>query len=197
MIRQGQGPFGAITLDVLDRRIIKLLRDNARRSYADIARAVGVSEPTIRNRVDRLLRTGAILPHTRVNPVVLGFAVDAMVGIRVDRGRAGEVGAQLARMEHVSYVAYTTGGFDLLVEAHLPDNEGLYRFLNEDLPVVEGVNYTETWHILRTEKLNDEWEGENIERPLPPQADTATETRRRARGALGKDVAAGTPHGTE
>jgi Lrp/AsnC family transcriptional regulator for asnA, asnC and gidA len=163
-MRQGPGPFGEIELDDFDRQIIKLLRDNSRTSYADIARAVGVSEPTVRNRVDRLIRTGAILPHTRVNPVVLGFPVDAMVGIRVERGRAADVGAQLARMEHVSYVAYTTGGFDLLVEAHLPDNEGLYRFLNEDLPTVEGVQYTETWHILRTEKLNDEWEGENIER---------------------------------
>jgi Lrp/AsnC family transcriptional regulator, regulator for asnA, asnC and gidA len=198
MIRQGQGPFGTITLDDLDRRIIKLLRHNARRSYADIARAVGVSEPTIRNRVDRMLRTGAILPHTRVNPVVLGFPVDAMVGIRVDRGCAGEVGAKLAKMEHVSYVAYTTGGFDLLVEAHLPDNEGLYRFLNEDLPTVEGVNHTETWHILRTEKLNDEWEGENIERPLPQEGGTPSVVRRRPRGAaLGQDAAAGTLRGTE
>ena len=113
---------------------------------------------------------GAILRSTRVNQVVLGFAVDAMVGIRVDRGRAAEVGARLAEMENVAYVAYTTGGFDLLIEAYLRTNEELYVFLNEDLAKIEGIAHTETWHILRTEKLNDEWEGENVgQAPLVDQ----------------------------
>ena len=62
MIRWGQAPFGTVEMDDLDRRILKLLRPNARRSFASIARAVGVSEPTVRNRVDRLVRQGAILP---------------------------------------------------------------------------------------------------------------------------------------
>jgi len=162
MIRQGQAPHGTITLDELDRRIVHLLRPNSRRSYADIARHVGVSEPTVRNRVEGMSEAGAILHSTRVNQVVLGFAVDAMVGIRVDRGRAAEVGARLAEMENVAYVAYTTGGFDLLIEAYLRTNEELYVFLNEDLAKIEGIAHTETWHILRTEKLNDEWEGENV-----------------------------------
>ncbi|MBM3148180.1 MAG: Lrp/AsnC family transcriptional regulator [Actinobacteria bacterium] len=168
MVRQGQTPFGTVDLDDLDRRIIGHLRDNARRSYADIARTVGVSEPTIRNRVDRMIRTGAILPKTRVNPEALGFPVDAMIGIRVDRGRMPEVGARLAGMEHVAYVAYTTGTFDILIEAYFEDKDGLYDFLNGPLATVEGINYTETWHVLRTEKYNTEWEGENV--GLPPLA---------------------------
>ena len=162
MIRQGQAPHGTLTLDELDRRIVQLLRPNSRRSYADIARRVGVSEPTVRNRVERMSEAGAILHFTRVNQVVLGFPVDAMVGIRVDRGRAAEVGARLAEMANVAYVAYTTGGFDLLIEAYLRSNEELYVFLNEELAKIEGIAHTETWHILRTEKVNDEWEGENV-----------------------------------
>ena len=67
-------------------------------------------------------------------------------------------------MENVAYVGYTTGSFDILIEAHLPDNEGLYKFLNEDLEEIEGIAYTETWHILRTDKTNFEWEGENVGR---------------------------------
>ena len=61
---------------------------------------------------------------------------------------------------------YTTGSFDILIEAHLPDNEGLYKFLNEELEKIEGIAYTETWHILRTDKTNFEWEGENVGRRL-------------------------------
>ncbi len=164
MIRAGQAPFGSTEMDDLDRRIMRLLRPNARRSYASIARAVGVSEPTVRNRVDRLIKRGAILPMARVNPAAIGFPVDAMVGIRVNRGYAKAVGAHLAAMENVSYVGYTTGSFDILIEAHLPDNEGLYSFLNEDLDQIEGIAHTETWHILRADKVNFEWDGENVGR---------------------------------
>jgi len=165
MVRQGQTPFGTVELDDLDRQIIGHLRANARRSYADISRAVGVSEPTARNRIERLVRTGAILTGTRVNPEALGFPVDAMIGIRVDRGRVPEVGEQLAGMEHVAYVAYTTGTFDLLIEAYFQDKERLYDFLNGPLASVEGINDTETWHVLRTGKYNTEWEGENVDGP--------------------------------
>ena len=67
-------------------------------------------------------------------------------------------------MDNVAYVAYTTGSFDILIEAHLPDNEGLFMFLNEDLEHIDGIVYKETWHVLRTEKTNFEWEGENVGR---------------------------------
>jgi len=177
MIRAGQAPFGPTDLDDLDRRIMKLMRPNARRSYASIARAIGVSEPTVRNRVDRLIKRGAILPMTRINPAAIGFPVDAMVGIRVNRGYAKGVGARLAAMENVAYVGYTTGSFDILIEAHLADNEGLYRFLNEDLEEIEGIAYTETWHILRTDKVNFEWEGEDVGRdPLAGDEEVGEES---------------------
>jgi len=166
MIRPGHAPFGPIEMDELDRRIMRLLRPNGRRSYASIARATSVSEPTVRNRVERMVKHGAILPMARVNPAVIGFPVDAMVGIRVSRGCAKGVAERLAAMEHVAYVGYTTGSFDILIEVYLPDNEGLYAFLNEDLEEIEGIAHTETWHILRTDKHPFEWEGENIGREL-------------------------------
>lgn len=190
MVRQGQTPFGTVELDDLDRHIVQQLRDNARRSYADISRAVGVSEPTIRNRVERLVSTGAILPKTRVNPEVLGFPIDAMIGIRVDRGRMPEVGTRLAQMDHISYVAYTTGTFDILIEAYFQDKEGLYDFLNGPLAGVEGINYTETWHVLRIEKYNSEWEGENVDRPpLGRVAGRRGPAGRAGGGAKGSDSA--------
>ena len=162
MIRWGEAPAGTTELDELDRRILKLLRPNARRSYASIAREVGVSEPTVRNRVDRLIKRAAILPWTGVNPAAIGLPVDAMVGIRVNRGYGKGVGQRLAAMENVAYVGYTTGSFDILIEVHLPDNDALYRFLNEDLDEIEGIAYTDTWHILRTDTTNFEWEGEDV-----------------------------------
>jgi len=170
MTRVGSTPAGTVEMDELDRRIMQLLRPNARRSYASIARAIGVSEPTVRSRVARLVKGGAILPWARVNPAAIGFPVDAMVGIRVKQGCSKQVGAKLAAMENVAYVAYTTGSFDILIEAFLPDTEGLFRFLNEDLEAVDGIAHTETWHVLRTEKFFYNWEGEYVGLDSPADA---------------------------
>jgi Lrp/AsnC family transcriptional regulator for asnA, asnC and gidA len=161
-----------VALDVLDRRIIQLLRYDGRRSYADIARLVHVSEPTVRKRVDRLIRTGAIYVVARVNPAAIGFAIDAMVGIRVKRGTVQQVGLRLAAMENVAYVGYMTGGFDIFIEVFLPDTEGLFAFLNTDLAAIEDITHAEAWHVLRTEKFSYTWEGETVPNdPLPTPSD--------------------------
>ena len=155
-------PHGAVSLDELDRRIVKLLRHDGRLAYAQIARTVGVSEPTVRKRVDRLVHGGAVFIEARVNPAPIGFPIDALIGVRAVPGRVKEVGRKLVAMENVAYVAYLAGSFDIMIEAFLPDTEGLFKFLNEDLENVQGISYTETWHVLRTEKFFYNWPGENV-----------------------------------
>ncbi len=162
LIRQGSIPRGTLALDDLDRQIMKLLRHDGRLTYAQIARTVGVSEPTVRKRIDRLVQGGAIIIMARVNPAPIGFPIDAFIGVRAVRGRVMEVGEKLAAMENVAYVAYVAGSFDIMIEAFLPDTEGLFRFLNEDLEAVDGISYTETWNVLRTEKFFYNWEGEDV-----------------------------------
>ena len=176
IVRQGSAPHGSVELDEVDRQIMRLLRRDGRLTYAHIARSVGVSEPTVRKRVDRLLHAGAIYIVARVNPAPIGFPIDAVVGIRVERGRVQEVGRRLAEMETVAYVSYLAGSFDIMIEAFLPDTEGLFKFLNEDLERIDGITHTETWHVLRTDKFNYMWEGENVGLgPLPDEAGRAAE----------------------
>jgi Lrp/AsnC family transcriptional regulator for asnA, asnC and gidA len=171
LVRQGSMPHGSLTLDELDRHIMKLLRHDGRLSYARIARTVGVSEPTVRKRIDRLVYAGAIMIMARVNPAPIGFPIDAFIGIKAVRGRVKEVGTRLAGMENVAYVAYLAGSFDILIEAFLPDTEGLFKFLNEDLEAIDGISATETWHVMRTEKFFYNWEGENVGLAPPDGAD--------------------------
>ncbi len=161
-VRLGSLPHGTIELDDVDRHIMKLLRHDGRLSYAHIARTVSLSEPTIRKRIDRLVHAGAIINAARINPAPIGFPIDAMIGIRVVRGRVKEVGRELAQMENVAYVAYVAGSFDIIIEAFLPHTEGLFKFLNEDLDHIDGIASTETWNVLRTEKFFYNWEGEDV-----------------------------------
>jgi Lrp/AsnC family transcriptional regulator for asnA, asnC and gidA len=190
VVRQGSMPHGTVKLDDLDRRIMKLLRHDGRLAYAHIARSVGVSEPTVRKRVDRLVHAGAIVIMARVNPAPIGFRIDAFIAIRTVRGRVREVGAKLAEMENVAYVAYLAGSFDIMIEAFLSDTEDLFKFLNQDLEAIDGISHTETWHVLRTEKFYYNWEGEDIGvTSAEPQAQAVqsdgktTKRRRRAKPA--------------
>ena len=177
IVRHGSAPYGTVSLDAVDRRIVQLLRHDGRRSYADIARLVGVSEPTVRKRVDRLVQTGAIFVVARVNPAAIGFPVDAIVGVRVKRGGVQRVGERLAAMDHVAYVAYMTGGFDIFIEVFLADTEALFTFLNEDLAAIEEITDAEAWHVLRTEKFSYTWEGETV--IATPGPDVKTDIRGR------------------
>jgi Lrp/AsnC family transcriptional regulator for asnA, asnC and gidA len=161
-VRLGSLPHGTIELDDLDRRIMKLLRHDGRLSYAHIARTVGLSEPTVRKRIDRLVNAGAIINAARINPAPIGFPIDAMIGLRVVRGRVKGVGRRLAGVDDVAYVAYVAGSFDIIIEAFLPHTEGLFKFLNEDLDRIDGIASTETWNVLRTEKFFYNWEGEDV-----------------------------------
>ena len=88
-------------------------------------------------------------------------------------------------MENVAYVAYVAGSFDIMIEAFLPDTEGLFRFLNEDLEAIDGISYTETWNVLRTEKFFYNWEGENVglRPPSAARGRRATPRRRAAAAA--------------
>ncbi|RPI10691.1 MAG: Lrp/AsnC family transcriptional regulator [Actinobacteria bacterium] len=170
MVRQGSAPFGSITLDELDRAILLLLREDGRRSNADIAREVGVSQPTVRQRLDRILRSGDAYVTVRVNPAAIGYPIDAVINLRVSGRNVREVGEQIAVMEYVSYVGYLIGSYDIQVEAFLRDNDHLFQFVTEVITPIEGVASVETYVVVRTEKFNYKWEGE----ALGSTAETAT-----------------------
>lgn len=162
MVFQGSAPFGSITLDELDRAILRLLREDGRRSYADIARAVGVSQPTVRQRLDRIVDSGAAYVTVRVNPAAIGFPVDAVICLKVSGRNVREVGEQIAAMENVAYVGYLIGYYDIQVEAFLRDNDHLFQFVTEEVSTIEGVASVETWMVMRTQKFNYKWEGEAL-----------------------------------
>jgi Lrp/AsnC family transcriptional regulator for asnA, asnC and gidA len=159
---------GLVRVDDLDRTIIGLLRRDGRRPFADIARRAGVAEGTVASRVDRLVRGGAMHVIAQVDWPSAGFPVHVNVGVKVTRGRVVQVGERLAAHDNVSFVGYTTGDFDLLVEAFLPDDASLLQFIDSDVGAIPAVDSVETWHVLRVTKSNHEWEGERLcRRPSP------------------------------
>ncbi len=191
MTRQGSAPFGAVALDEVDRAILRLLREDGRRSNAAIARAVGVSQPTVRQRIDRLVNSGVAHVTVRINPAAIGYPVDAVLNIKVSGRNLRSVGEQIAAMENVSYVGYLSGAHDIQVEAFLRDNDDLFRFVTEELMPIEGVASVETSMVMRTEKFNYKWEGEAIGSMSEPATGHPAEYAGRARVKLAGGRGAG------
>lgn len=144
-------------LDQIDVAIIRLLQEKGRTPNAHIARVLGVSEPTVRKRIDQMVDDGLIKVVAVLNPHRTGYATDVLIGIRVEPGKLLDVGEALSSLDQVVYIGYTTGRYDILAEALFRDDESLLDFLERDLPGLGGIVGTETYHVLRTRKINYEW----------------------------------------
>lgn len=144
-------------LDSVDLAIVGMLQEQGRTTNAHIARVLGVSEPTVRKRIDRLVADEIIKLVAVLNPRKTGYQTDVLIGIRVEPGNLLTVGEALSRCEEVVYLGYTTGRHDILVEMLFRDDEALFEFLNQQMPAVGSIVSTETYHVLRTGKINYDW----------------------------------------
>lgn len=136
--------------DEIDWKIIEILRENFVPNNA-IARDLGVSEGMIRQRVKRLKEAGILKIKALINPDVLENLQLAMVAINITESALLKKRAdQIASLENVLSVSFTSGRYDLFAEVLVTSNRDLVRFLTEELPNVEGVTNTETFMMLRS-----------------------------------------------
>jgi Lrp/AsnC family transcriptional regulator for asnA, asnC and gidA len=130
-----------IPLDEIDHQLIGLLQRDGRASYAELAPAVGLSAPAVRQRVQRLIEGGVVQIVAVTDPLALGLPVMALVGIRVS-GDALAVADALGTIERVIYVVVTSGAYDLFAEVVCQDMTELFTIINTQIrpmPDVAGV----------------------------------------------------------
>ena len=116
-----------LALDDVNKQIIEHLQRDGRMSYATLAKIIGLSEAAVRQRVQRLLDGGLMQIVAVTDPLTLGFARQAMVGIKVQRRHARDRRRSWPPIPEVDYVVICAGGFDLLVELVCTDDEHLLR----------------------------------------------------------------------
>jgi Lrp/AsnC family transcriptional regulator, regulator for asnA, asnC and gidA len=143
-------------LDEVSKAIIEQLQQDGRRSYAAIGKVVGLSEAAVRQRVQRLIESGVMQVVAVTDPIELGFARQAMVGIRV-RGPLEEAADRLAELDEIDYVVVTAGSFDLLVEAVCESDDHLLELISEKIRTIPGVESTETFMYLKLRKQTYSW----------------------------------------
>jgi Lrp/AsnC family transcriptional regulator, regulator for asnA, asnC and gidA len=143
-------------LDDVGKAIVEQLQEDGRRPYATIARAVGLSEAAVRQRVQRLQEAGVIQIVAVTDPLQLGFQRQAMVGVRAD-GDVVELADALAEMPEVDYVVITAGSFDVLAEAVCEDDEHLLELVGRRIRALPGVRSTETFVYMKLRKQHYNW----------------------------------------
>lgn len=143
-------------LDQRSKRIIEQLQEDGRRSYAAIARAVGLSEAATRQRVQRLLDERIVQIAAVTDAAAVGFRRQALIGVCVD-GDLRAAAAKLSALPEADYVVVCAGRYDLLVELICEDDEHLLRAVDDGIRAVPGVRSTEAFVYLRLEKESYQW----------------------------------------
>ena len=143
-------------LDEVSKLIIEQLQKDGRKSYAEIGKAVGLSEAAVRQRVSKLTDAGIMQIVAVTEPSQLGFHRQAMIGIRVN-GDARRVADTLKAIDQVDYLVLTTGRFDILAEIVCVDDHELREILHGSIRTIDGVVDTETFTYLSLEKEHYDW----------------------------------------
>ena len=139
-------------IDETDRKIIARLREDARQSNAAIARAIGVSEATIRRRIKLMIGDGTLSVTVVPNPAKFGLNTSAIIGIDVQPDILEKVAGALSEREEIGFLGVSTGRYDLLAWIQVKSLEELREFLEGFLAKVRGVRKTETLVLLDIKK---------------------------------------------
>jgi Lrp/AsnC family transcriptional regulator for asnA, asnC and gidA len=142
--------------DAHDKAIIAELQRDGRASYAAIGQAVGLSETAVRNRVKRLTDAGVMQIVAVTDPTQLGFARQAMIGIRAS-GALEPVAEALAALPEVDYVVITAGSYDVLAEVVCESDSHLLDLVSNRIRRIEGVRETDTLMYLKLQQQTYAW----------------------------------------
>ena len=129
----------------IDRTIIRLLQRDARSSYAELSRLAAIPESTVRRRLDRLQAEGLIDFAVIVDPTMLGYEFQAMVGLKIELRQLDAIAAALREMPEVTYAVFLTGNFDVMLQIVVPSQGDLVEFLTKRLAPIDGIRSTETF----------------------------------------------------
>jgi DNA-binding Lrp family transcriptional regulator len=138
-------------MDDIDRRIVALLRENARRSFKDIGGHVHLTAPAVKRRVDRLEAEGVILGYTTiVDPGAFGWHAEAFVDLFCEGSMPGEAIKRAVEGEPGVVSAHTVAGeASALLHVRAGDTQDLELAL-ERIRATEGVTRTVTEVVLST-----------------------------------------------
>ncbi len=139
-------------LDRTDLSILRVLQENARKSYRDIARELGMSLNTVSSRVKKMEGEGVITGYsTLVDPSKTGYDMTAIIGVQISKGKLMDVQRKIAADKHISAVYDVTGEWDSIIIARFASRNDLNAFIKK-VATMEYIERTMTQVVLNTVK---------------------------------------------
>ncbi|MEU6026824.1 Lrp/AsnC family transcriptional regulator [Streptomyces tauricus] len=164
----------SVVLDPVDLHLLRLLQNDARTTYRDLAAQIGVAPSTCLDRVTRLRRSGVILGHQlRLDPAKLGRGLEALLSVQVRPHRRELVGPFVERIRSLPEsrtVFHLTGPDDYLVHVAVADMADLQRLVLDGFTAHREVARVETRLIFQ------QWDCGPLLRPDPQGATTSGAT---------------------
>jgi DNA-binding Lrp family transcriptional regulator len=143
--------------DQTDHKIILALHKDARTSASEIARDLNANERTIRKRIDRLVRLGAVRLTAIIDPEAFGYKTAVDIFLEVDPECEEAVIETFLKTREVSYIALGQGTKDLSIECRFQTNNDMHEFLRKKLPTIDGVTIRGYSLVPRIIRNIDEW----------------------------------------
>ncbi|MEE8816562.1 MAG: Lrp/AsnC family transcriptional regulator [Lachnospiraceae bacterium] len=119
-------------LDTIDKKILELLRANARTPVKDIAAAVFLSSPAVSNRIEKLESAGIIRGyHAQIDYRQFGYGIKAFINLEVAPSQKKEFYPYIRTVDNVIECNCVTGDYSMLIETAFQTTEQLDHFINE------------------------------------------------------------------
>ena len=144
-----------ISIDGIDKIIIKHLLEDARTPIQILANMSGISGAAVHQRLKKMEKAKVIKgSQVILNPKILGYNTVAFIGIYLDKAiRNPDAVRKLSGIPEVIECHYTTGNWSIFAKLICRDNEHLMELLNKKIQPVDGVSRTETFISLQ-EQIN-------------------------------------------
>jgi len=144
-------------LDQIDCQMIELLQKDGRISNTDIAKEIGLSEATVRTRLNRLIEEEYIQIVAVSNPIKLGFKIVGNIRVHVDIKKMDKIIGELKKLKPLWFIVQSTGGTGIDGEFIVKNLEELNELIFEKINKIDGVRKTETSLFLNYIKRQYDW----------------------------------------
>ena len=137
-------------IDDLDRKILRMITQNARIPFKDVADMCGASRAAVHQRVQKMFDTGVIMGSGyQVNPKMLGYNLCVFIGITLEKGSMyNQVVNALEQIPEVVESQFTLGAYAMLVKMYAKNDQHLFKLLNDTIQSIPGISKTETLSCL-------------------------------------------------
>jgi Lrp/AsnC family transcriptional regulator for asnA, asnC and gidA len=144
-------------IDQTDCKIIELLQKDGRMPNTMIAKKLGISEATVRSRLNRLTKEEYIQIVAVSNPLKLGFEIVGMLKIDVDIKKLDAVSKALSKIDQIWFVVHTTGSSEIYAEFNAKSIDDLNDFISQKVNKIDGLLKTEISLVLKYIKRRYDW----------------------------------------